>query len=301
MAPGRRAHLRRGQALRRRTESLAQAGELETKALARRAQAEGKLPAAQVQARQTRVLAREELNNEIAAAHQQLQERQAPSPPGGRCRGQRGQSTSRASCSNMRRAGRTGTAGRAGPRLRRTGPGGGPASQELSDAAQSTPRPSTARQEADHLDQLATKQRRTPLQLIGLRSLIRTGPPFSDSCHTLPCRAMRLPVGSGGGIGYDAIPQQLTSPPHRDPAQLPDRGRGRTEWIISVCLPARLEYSIVALACLFSWRRAACHAAIWYSCVRPPRTCFRRIWYSARLISGGRQCACAGASWSSAR
>jgi NADPH:quinone reductase-like Zn-dependent oxidoreductase len=29
-------------------------------------------------------------------------------------------------------------------------------------------------------------------------------------------------------------------------------------------------------------------AAIWYSCVSPPRTCFRRIRYSARLISGGR-------------
>jgi hypothetical protein len=29
-------------------------------------------------------------------------------------------------------------------------------------------------------------------------------------------------------------------------------------------------------------------AAMWYSCVSPPRTCFRRIRYSARLISGGR-------------
>ena len=29
-------------------------------------------------------------------------------------------------------------------------------------------------------------------------------------------------------------------------------------------------------------------AAIWYSCVRPSRTCFRRIRYSARLISCGR-------------
>jgi hypothetical protein len=55
--------------------------------------------------------------------------------------------------------------------------------------------------------------------------------------------------------------------------------------------PVGLEYSIVVLACLFRWRRAACQAAIWYSCVRPPRTCFRRIWCSARLISGGRQCA----------
>jgi len=31
-----------------------------------------------------------------------------------------------------------------------------------------------------------------------------------------------------------------------------------------------------------------CQAAIWYSCVSPPRTCFRRIRYSARLICGGR-------------
>ena len=30
-----------------------------------------------------------------------------------------------------------------------------------------------------------------------------------------------------------------------------------------------------------------CQAAIWYSCVSPPRTCFRRIRCSARLISGG--------------
>jgi hypothetical protein len=33
---------------------------------------------------------------------------------------------------------------------------------------------------------------------------------------------------------------------------------------------------------------AKCQAAIWYSCVSPPRTCFRRIRCSARLISGGR-------------
>ena len=31
-----------------------------------------------------------------------------------------------------------------------------------------------------------------------------------------------------------------------------------------------------------------CQAAIWYSCVSPPRTCFRRIRYLARLICGGR-------------
>ena len=34
-----------------------------------------------------------------------------------------------------------------------------------------------------------------------------------------------------------------------------------------------------------AWGR---QAAIWYSCVSPPRTCFRRIRCSARLISGGR-------------
>ena len=34
-----------------------------------------------------------------------------------------------------------------------------------------------------------------------------------------------------------------------------------------------------------AWR---CQAATWYSCVSPPRTCFRRIRYSARLICGGR-------------
>ena len=32
----------------------------------------------------------------------------------------------------------------------------------------------------------------------------------------------------------------------------------------------------------------SCQAATWYSCVSPPRTCFRRIRCSARLISGGR-------------
>lgn len=31
-----------------------------------------------------------------------------------------------------------------------------------------------------------------------------------------------------------------------------------------------------------------CHAAIWYSCVNRPRTCFRQIRCSARLICGGR-------------
>jgi hypothetical protein len=31
-----------------------------------------------------------------------------------------------------------------------------------------------------------------------------------------------------------------------------------------------------------------CQAAMWYSCVSPPRTCFRAIRCSARLICGGR-------------
>ncbi len=44
-----------------------------------------------------------------------------------------------------------------------------------------------------------------------------------------------------------------------------------------------------------------CHAAIWYSCVSPPRTCLRRIRRSARLISGGRVPAWAGASCPRAR
>jgi hypothetical protein len=38
------------------------------------------------------------------------------------------------------------------------------------------------------------------------------------------------------------------------------------------------------LLLLAAW---GCHAATWYSCVSPPRTCCRRIRYSARLISGG--------------
>jgi hypothetical protein len=40
--------------------------------------------------------------------------------------------------------------------------------------------------------------------------------------------------------------------------------------------------------CSFAVDAWACHAAIWYSFVSPPRTRFRRIRCSARLISGGR-------------
>ncbi len=35
-----------------------------------------------------------------------------------------------------------------------------------------------------------------------------------------------------------------------------------------------LEYTIVAVTCFFS-QQPGCQAAIWYSCVSPPRTCFR--------------------------
>jgi hypothetical protein len=37
-----------------------------------------------------------------------------------------------------------------------------------------------------------------------------------------------------------------------------------------------LEYTIRAVICVFSNSRR-CQAAIWYSCVSPPRICFRRI------------------------
>lgn len=61
--------------------------------------------------------------------------------------------------------------------------------------------------------------------------------------------------------------------------------------------PVGLEYTITAMTCVFSWRRVVCQAAIWYSWVSPPRTCFRRIRCSARLIgSGGWVSACSGAS-----
>ena len=52
--------------------------------------------------------------------------------------------------------------------------------------------------------------------------------------------------------------------------------------------PAGLEYTIVAVTCSLLLAAWGCQAAIWYSCVSPPRTCFRRIRCPARLISGGR-------------
>ena len=52
--------------------------------------------------------------------------------------------------------------------------------------------------------------------------------------------------------------------------------------------PVGLKYTIVAVTCSFSWEAWGCHAAIWYSCVSPLRTCLWRIRCSARLICGGR-------------
>ena len=51
--------------------------------------------------------------------------------------------------------------------------------------------------------------------------------------------------------------------------------------------PVGLEYTIMAMTCVFSRRRVVCQAAIWYLWVSPPRTCFRRIRCSVRLIGSG--------------
>ena len=65
----------------------------------------------------------------------------------------------------------------------------------------------------------------------------------------------------------------------RHPGEDP-RGPGRQ--------PVGLEYGVMAVTCSLVAAAWGYQAAIWYSCVRPPRTCFRRVRYSARLISGGR-------------
>ena len=41
--------------------------------------------------------------------------------------------------------------------------------------------------------------------------------------------------------------------------------------------PVGLEYTIVEVTCSLLAAVWGCQAAIWYSCVSPPRTCFRRI------------------------
>jgi hypothetical protein len=65
---------RRGQVLRRRTQFLAKASDLEEKARARRADAKEKLQAGQAQARRAREQAREEMGEEVTAAFRQEQE-----------------------------------------------------------------------------------------------------------------------------------------------------------------------------------------------------------------------------------
>jgi hypothetical protein len=49
-----------------------------------------------------------------------------------------------------------------------------------------------------------------------------------------------------------------------------------------------VEYTIVGDDLRLPVAAWSCQAAIWYSCVSPPRICFRRIRCSARLIFGGR-------------
>jgi hypothetical protein len=77
------------------------------------------------------------------------------------------------------------------------------------------------------------------------------------------------------------------------PAQARAQARGNLVALMTVPLPVRvphpvgLEYTITAMTCVFSRRRVVCQAAIWYSWVSPPRTCFRRIRCSVRLIGSG--------------
>jgi len=51
--------------------------------------------------------------------------------------------------------------------------------------------------------------------------------------------------------------------------------------------PVGLEYTDMAVTCYFVIVHGG-QAAIWYPCVRPPRTCFLRTRCSVRLIFGGR-------------
>jgi hypothetical protein len=136
---------RRGQALRRRTEFLAKAGDLDTKAQARRAQADEKLQAAQAHARRTRVQAREALNDEIAASYQQLQEdkQQAHERADARADADKAQAVQTA---------QTRAAHAEQDQVRAA------ASQQLSDAAHRHASATDRRQEADLLNQRATNE-----------------------------------------------------------------------------------------------------------------------------------------------
>jgi hypothetical protein len=66
-----------------------------------------------------------------------------------------------------------------------------------------------------------------------------------------------------------------------------DRSKGNTcQMRMAVACWARIfDRRGDVLLLVAAW---TCHAAIWYSWVTPPRTCFRRIRCSARFISGGR-------------
>jgi hypothetical protein len=150
---------RRGQALRRRTEFLAKAGDLDTKAQARRAQAEEKLQIAQAQTSQTRVQAREELNDEIAASYQQLHEdkQQARQQADARADADKAQAKqtaqTRAAQAEQAQQAEQDHISAEQDQVKAA------ASQQLSDAAKKHTSATDRRQEADRLDQLATNER----------------------------------------------------------------------------------------------------------------------------------------------
>jgi hypothetical protein len=149
---------RRGQALRRRTEFLAKAGDLDTKAQARRAQADEKLQAAQAHARRTRVQAREALNDEIAASYQQLQEdkQQAHERADARADADKAQAEqtaqTRAAHAEQAQQAEQDHISAEQDQVRAA------ASQQLSDAAHKHASATDRRQEADLLNQRATNE-----------------------------------------------------------------------------------------------------------------------------------------------
>ena len=87
-----------------------------------------------------------------------------------------------------------------------------------------------------------------------------------------------------GNMTSSSKPSPRPSPPPPTPAASPAEGPAHRR----TAPPVGLEYTIAAVACVFSQQRGACQAAIRYSCVSPPGTCLRRIRCSARLLSGGR-------------
>jgi hypothetical protein len=150
---------RRGHALRRRTEFLAKAGGLDTKAQGRRAQAEEKLQAAQAQTSQTSVQAREELNDEIAASYQQLQEdkRQAHEQADARANADKARAEqtaqTRAAQAEQSQQAEQDHISAEQDQVRTA------ASQQLSGAAKKHASATGRRREADRLNQLATNER----------------------------------------------------------------------------------------------------------------------------------------------